>query len=159
MPVIGISVAVMALIQLATIVGAFIAVRIAMKRAREVEQRLDATIAEFKPQVAHILNEARAASAKANELLVDVRRHMETMEDTARTVRHRIDRAVGSVAGVASAAGSLPGRVKMTGPAAMAVWAGMRMARSVAARVRERRRERRIRQQRFEDAESYIGIG
>lgn len=159
MPVIGISVAAMALVQVATIVALIVAVRRVQTGMQTMERRVDSVIAEFRPQLTRVVDDARTASATATELLSDIRRHLDTMEDTAKSVRHRVNRVVDGVAGVASAAGTLPVPVKMSGPAAMAIWAGVKVARSVVSRVRDRRRERHIRDRQFREAESYIGIG
>jgi hypothetical protein len=41
----------------------------------------------------------------------------------------------------------------------MALWAGVRVVKTVINGLRERRRERHIRDRQFRDAESYIGVG
>lgn len=157
--VIGVSVAVMAIVQVATIVALFVGVRRVQTSMQAIEGRVDNVVAEFRPQIARVVEEAREGAVKANELLTDIRRHLETMEDAARSMRHRVHRMVDGVSGVASAAGALPAPVKMSGPAAMALWAGMKVARSVVGRVRDRRRARHLRERQFREAESYIGIG
>lgn len=157
--VIGISVAAMAIVQVATIVALLVAIRRVYTGIQAVERRVDDVVAEFRPQLTRVVDETRNASATANELLGDIRRHLETMEDTARSMRARVHNVVDTVAGVASAANTLPGPVKLSGPAAMALWAGAKVGRAVVDRVRDRRRARHLRDRQFREAESYIGIG
>lgn len=157
--VIGVSVAVMAIVQVATIVALIVGVRRVHTGIQTVERRVDSALTEFRPQIAQVLDETRSGAAKANELLSDIRRHLETMEDAARSVRHRMHRMVDGVSGAASVAGGLPAPVKMSAPAAMALWAGVKVARSVIGRVRDRRRARHLRDRQVREAESYIGIG
>ncbi|MFN2445911.1 MAG: hypothetical protein ABR606_10095 [Vicinamibacterales bacterium] len=155
MPVIGISVALMALVQVAAIVAITIALRRLQTGVQSMERKVDSLVAEVRPQIARVVEDARAASASAHELLTDMRHRLEQMEAAADSVRKRVSRVVDGVQYVAN---NLPGPVKVSGPAAMAAWAGLRVIRTALGQMRERRRERHIRDRQLQEAETYIGV-
>lgn len=154
MAVIGISVAVMAVVQIVMLVALAVALRRLQNGIQVMERKVDDLTAELKPQIVRAVEDVRSASASAQELLTDIRRHLETMEDAADAIRQRVTRVVD---GVHSAASNLPVPMRVSGPAAMALWAGVRAIRSVAGRMRARR-ERHV-HDRFDEADSYIGVG
>lgn len=139
--VIGVSVAVMAVAQLATMLGVVLAMRRIQTGVQEIERKVETAVEEFRPQLTHLVDEARAASVTAQHLVTDVRRHLETAEETARSLGDRLRRVVDGVQSVSS---TFPIPMKVSGQAAMSVWAGVRLARSVVTHLSERRRARRF---------------
>ncbi len=137
--VIGISVGVMALAQVATMLGLIVAVRRLQTGVQEIERKVETAVDEFRPQLTHLVEEARVAAATAQHLVGDVRRHLEFAEETASSVRDRLHRVVDGVQSVTS---RFPVPMKVSGPAAMTLWAGLRLAGSVVSQIRQRRRDR-----------------
>ncbi len=135
-PIIGVSVAVIALAQLATMIGVIVAVRRIQTGVQQIEQRVETAVEEFRPQLTHLIDEARIASATAQHLVTDVRRHLDAAEEATRSIRERLHRVVDGVQSVSS---TFPVPMKVSGSAAMAVWAGLRLARNLVTQVRDRK--------------------
>jgi hypothetical protein len=150
--VIAISVAVMAVVQVATLIGVFVALRRIQIGARTIERRLELAVEEFRPELARLVEDARAASTSAKELVEDVRAYIDSAEEAAHSVRQRVARVVD---GVQTA---LPVPMKFSGPAAVGLWAALRVARSLLSRRRDRRRGRNRREHELQDV-SYLGVG
>jgi hypothetical protein len=117
-----------------------------------MERRLEQAVEEFRPELARLVENARTASASARDLVEDVRAYIDSAEEAAHSVRQRVARVVD---GVQTA---LPVPMKVSGPAAVGLWAALKVARSLVGRRRERRRERDRREQQLQDV-SYLGVG
>jgi hypothetical protein len=131
--VIGVSVALMAVVQLAVLIGLLVAFRRTRTQLQSLQQRVEAAIDEVRPEVLAALAETREVSASMRTLASDVRGRLDAMDEATRTARERVTRVVDTVQWAAS---NLP--VKVSGPAAMAAWAGVRVARSLIDRARRR---------------------
>jgi hypothetical protein len=152
----AISVAVIALVQVAAAIGLLLAMRRMQVRVANVERRLEAAVDEVQPQLARLVEEARAASSGAQALVSDIRRHLESMEEAAHSVRQGVHRVVD---GVQVASHALPVPIKVSAPVALATWAAVRVARSALGRIRNRRRRRLARDVQISAADSYLGVG
>lgn len=133
--VIGVSLAVMAVVQLAVLIGLLVAFRRTQAQLQALQQRVQSAIDEVRPEVVAALADARAASATVQTLAGDVRGRLDAMDEATRLARERVHRVVDTVQWAAS---NLPVPVKVSGPAAMAAWAGVRVARNLIDRVRRR---------------------
>lgn len=153
--VIGISLAVMAVVQV-VLFGAIAFGLVKMYASvKQLEQRVDTAVDEFRPQLVAILADAKSASTNAQDLMREVRDRLAAVDETARSLKARANRIVD---GVQWAASALPLPVKVSGPAAMAAWAGVRAAASLLDRARARRNRRRS-EALLQEAGGHVGIG
>jgi uncharacterized protein YoxC len=153
--VIGISVAVMAVVQVATLIAVAIGLQRMQSGVKKLEAQVDAAVSEFRPQVQAMLDQARSTSANAQELMHDLRDRFDRMDEAAKSMGARIHRVADTVQWAAT---SLPVPMKVSGPAAMAAWAGVRVVRSLV----EKSRARRLRQRHdamLREAGGHLGIG
>lgn len=134
--VIGISVLAMAVVQVVLLVALGVAWLQMQKRMQDLERRAIAAVDEIRPQLTAIVEEARATSRNMQALSGDLRDRLDSMDQAARSVGARFDTVADTVQW---AAANLPIPVRMSGPAAMAAWAGVRVARNLLDRARERR--------------------
>lgn len=153
--VIGISVAVMAVVQVATLVAVAVALQRMQSGLRRLETQVDAVVTELRPQVQAMLEQARATSTNAQELMRDLRDRFDRMDDAAQSVGARMHRIADTVQWAAT---SLPVPMKVSGPAAMAAWAGVRVIRGLMDRSRARRVQRR-QDALLREAGGHLGIG
>lgn len=153
--VIGISVAVMAVVQVATLVAVAVALRRMQSGVTQLESQIDEVVTEFRPQVQTMLDQARATSGNAQELMRDLRDRFDRMDDAAKSMGARIHRIADTVQWAAT---SLPVPMKVSGPAAMAAWAGVRVVRGLVERSRLRRIRRR-QEDLLHEAGGHMGIG
>jgi uncharacterized protein YoxC len=140
--VIGISVLAMAAVQVALFIGLIVAWRQTTTRVREIEGRVQMVLDEVRPQlvtfsadVTTVLEDVRTASKNMQALASDVQDRLIALDDTARSVRARVNRVADTLQW---AAASLPVPVRLSGPAAVAAWAGVRAAKSFIGRARPR---------------------
>jgi len=134
--VIGVSVAVMALVQVTSLIVVAIGLRRMQVSVQRLERRVDTAVDEFRPHVLAILEEARTASVNAQGLMRDVRERMDSIDDAAARVSARVTKVAD---GVQWAVSAMPLPVKASAPAAMAAWATVRAVGSLVQRVRGRR--------------------
>lgn len=153
--VIGISVAVMAVVQVATLVAVAVALQRMQSGLRRLETQVDAVVTELRPQVQAMLEQARSTSTNAQELMRDLRDRFDRMDDAAQSVGARMHRIADTVQWAAT---SLPVPMKVSGPAAMAAWAAVRVVRGLMDRSRARRVRRR-QDALLREAGGHLGIG
>lgn len=134
--VIGISVAVMALVQVTSLIIVAVGLRRMQASVQRLEQRVDTAVDEFRPHVMAILDEARTTSANAQGLMRDVRDRIESMDDAATRVAARVTRVAD---GVQWAVSAMPLPMKVSAPAAMTAWATVRAVGGLVQRARGRR--------------------
>lgn len=134
--VIAIAVAVMAVVQLLVLAGLLVAWRRAEARLLAFEQRTQAALDEVTPRVAAALDEARGASASLRALTDDLQHRLGVVDNATQSVRTRVDRVADSVQWAAT---NLPLPARMSGPAAIAAWAGTRIVRALLDRARANR--------------------
>lgn len=137
--VIALSVAVMAAVQVTVLVALAIGLRRMHGSLQQLEQRVDTTLGDLGPRLTAVIEETRATSAQANALLGEMRTRLDGIDEAARAVRDGFHRVA---TGLSWAATTLPGPMKVSGPAAMAAWAGVRAVRGLADRARSRRARR-----------------
>lgn len=135
--VIGISLAVMAVVQAASFIIAMVGLRQMQVSVQRIERRVDTAVDEFRPHVLAILEEARSTSANAQGLMRDVKDRMDSMDEAARSVRAGVNRVAD---GVQWAVTALPLPMKVSAPAAMAAWATVRAVGGLVQRIRLNRR-------------------
>ncbi len=134
--VIGVSLALMAVAQLAVLIGLVVAWRRTQSQLQALQERVQSVLDDLGPEIVAVLDEARAASSSMQALAGDVRRRLDAVDDATRNVRERVSRVADTVHWAAS---NLPVPVKVSGPAAMAAWAAVRAARNLIDRARVRR--------------------
>lgn len=141
--VIGISVMTMAVVQVVLFIGLIVAWRWTVTRVREIDQRVQTMVDDVRPQlvtfsadVKSALDDVKAASTNMQALATDVQDRLVALDDAARSMRSRINRVADTVQW---AAASLPVPIRLSGPAAMAAWAGVRAARNLIGRARAHR--------------------
>jgi hypothetical protein len=133
--VVGVSLALIAFVQLAVLIGLFVAWRRAQAQMQQLQQQVQSVIDEVRPELMKVIDEARTASSMMQALAGDVRGRLDAVDDATRNVRDRVTRVADTVHW---AAANLPIPVKVSGPAAMAAWAGVRVARNLIDRARRR---------------------
>ncbi len=138
--VVGVSLALMAVVQLAVLIGAFIAWKRTNAQLEALQQGLRSVIDDIRPELLSALEEARAASASMHALASDVRARLDKVDEATHHVRERVGRVADTLQW---AVANLPVPMKVSGPAAMATWAGVRVARNLIDRARARRIARR----------------
>jgi len=132
--VIGVSLALMAVVQLAVLVGFVIAFKRTQSQLQTLQQRVQSAIDEVRPEILAALEETRAATSTLQALASDVRGRLDAVDDATRVARERVTRVVDTVHW---AAVNLPVPVKLSGPA-VAAWAGVRVARNLIGRAKRR---------------------
>lgn len=135
--VIGISVAVMAVVQAASLILIMVGLRQMQASVQRIERRVDTAVEEFGPHLMAIVAEARSTSANAQGLMHDMRERVASMDEAARSVRARVTRVAD---GLQWAVAALPVPMKVSAPAAMAAWATVRAVNGLVQRVRLSRR-------------------
>lgn len=128
--VIGISVMAMAVVQVVLLIALIVLWRQTTARAREIDGHMRAMLEEMRPQLAAFsaevkttLDEVKSASRNMQAVASDVQARLVVLDDAARSMRSRVNRIADTVQW---AAASLPVPVRLSGPAAVAAWAGVR---------------------------------
>ncbi len=138
--VIGVSVAVMAVVQIVVLIGLAIAWQRMQAQVQALEQRVQSTVDSLQPELISVLDQARTASSSLQALAGDLRDRLDSMDEAARSVRARVSRVADTVQWAAT---NLPLPVRVSGPAAVAAWTGVRVVRNLMDRARLRRLARR----------------
>ena len=149
--ILAVSVAIMALVQLAVLIGVAIAARRLMAVAHQTQQQLEHAAAEVKSTVNTVTTDLRATvnsvTSRVNAVADDVRGVTSRMQQVASTVSDGVQRVEHSVksAGqkVADTVDQVPTSVKRGVPVGLAVLAALRTVQQVRSRLRQDRRDDR----------------
>ena len=133
--VLAISVAVMALVQVAYLVGLAIAAKKLMAVVESTQQQVEALSADLKLRVGAVTDrvnavadEVRGVTARVQQVATSVSDGVHRVEQTVRTASHKVATTIDQV----------PGPVKKGVPAGLAVLAALRTVQQVRARMKER---------------------
>lgn len=153
--VIGISVLLMAAVQIVLLIALAVAWQRTLSSMRELDKRMQSAVDEFRPQLIALVEEARSATLNVQGLAGDLRDKLDSMDEAARSMRARVNRVTDTVQWAAT---NLPVPMKVSGPAAMAAWAAVRVSRNIIQRVRTGRLVRQ-REEALRDTAGHLGIG
>lgn len=144
--VLAISVAVMALVQVAVLIGVSMAARRLMAVAQSTQRQVEALAEDLKSRVAMVSERMNAVTDRVNAVADDVRGVTSRVQQVASTVSDGVQRVEQSVrtAGqrVAHTIDQVPPPVKRGVPVALAVIAALRTIQQVRSRMRERKNGR-----------------
>jgi uncharacterized protein YoxC len=133
--VLAISVAVMALVQVAYLVGFAIAAKRMMAMVQSTQQQVEALAADVKLRVGAVTDrvnavadDVRGVTARVQQVATSVSDGVHRVEQTVRTATNKVSATIDQV----------PGPVKKGVPAGLAVLAALRTVQQVRARMKER---------------------
>ena len=134
--VLAVSVAVMAFVQVAVLIGLAIAGRRLMAVAQSTQHHVEALAADVKQRVNEVTNrvnavaeDVRGVTARVQQVATSVSDGVQRVENTVKTAGQRVAQTIDQV----------PGPVKKGVPAGLAILAALRTIQQVRTRMRDKR--------------------
>ena len=148
--VLAISVAVMAFVQVAALIGLAIASRRLMAVAQSTQQQIESLATDLKLRVSSVTDRVNAVADDVRGVTARVQQVASSVSDGV----HRVEESV-KTAGqrVAHTIDQVPGPVKRGVPAGLAILAALRTVQQVRARMKDQRRQAR---DPYADEEMYV---